>query len=213
MTPSKGLMRVPPGRRIVLNGVEWTIESVEAHLGRVMLADGAGGVEARSFRWLINHPDLRVLRDAERESRSGPPRQPGSLADLTPNQLERARIRSEHVRERFPGFPTEKIPSRYTLTVVWEGWFGPGGARPRYQRTADAAADAGVSGRVVVHRPGQALALDSTPLPVKLRESVFGEAATATLTLALDLYTHGLPAFRLTLQSTPPSTSRCCCGT
>ncbi|MGW7251629.1 hypothetical protein [Streptomyces decoyicus] len=43
--------------------------------------------------------------------------------------------------------------------------------------------------------------LDSTPMPVKLRETVFGDAVTATLTLALDLYTHGLPAFRLTLQS------------
>ncbi|MFI9581712.1 hypothetical protein ACIHCQ_07690 [Streptomyces sp. NPDC052236] len=58
-----------------------------------------------------------------------------------------------------------------------------------------------MSGRVVVHRPGQVLVLDSTPMPVKLRETVFGDAVTATLTLALDLYTHGLPAFRLTLQS------------
>ncbi|MER7151403.1 transposase [Streptomyces lydicus] len=328
MASSNGLLRVSPGRRIALNGVDWTIESVEAHLGRLVLADGSGRVEARSFRWLINHPDLRVLENMEEASRSGLARQPRSLADLTPNQLERARIRAEHVletatgfrdghpsrarpgeprpaydpdlttltarrhakaaevkampvqeatllglkglgvrtlemltklsgeslllacadgrwtrrrgghrsiteeireaifavreeckdraritmaarhrlmhqyvRERFPDFPTEKIPSRYTLAVVWEEWFGPGGARPRYQRTADAAAEAGVSGRVVVHRPGQVLALDSTPLPVKLRETVFGEAVTATLTLALDLYTHGLPAFRLTLQS------------
>ncbi|WP_416371273.1 hypothetical protein [Streptomyces sp. MB09-01] len=34
-----------------------------------------------------------------------------------------------------------------------------------------------------------------------LRETVFGEAIKATLTLALDLATHGLPAFRLTLKS------------
>ena len=110
----------------------------------------------------------------------------------------------QYMRERFPTFPTKKtlrVPSRWTLADVWKEWFGPGGARPRYGRTAQAAAEAGVSGRMVVHRPGQVLALDSTPMPVKLRETVFGDAVTATLTLALDLYTHGLPAFRLTLES------------
>ncbi|MEU2060996.1 transposase [Streptomyces sp. NPDC013455] len=328
MAPRQGLVQVSAGRRLSLNGVEWTIESVEAHVGRLVLSNGADRTETRSFRWLVNHPDLRVLGQADGGPASGASLQPRSLADLTPNQLERARIRAEHVletatgfrdghpsrarpgeprpaydparttlterryakaaevkaipareaallglkglgfrtletltrlsgeslllacadgrwtrrrgrrrsiteeireaifavreecrdraritmaarhrlmhqyvRERFPDFPVKKIPSRYTLAAVWEEWFGPGGARPRYQRTADDAAEAGVAGRVVVHRPGQVLALDSTPMPVMLRETVFGEAIKATLTLALDLYTHGLPAFRLTLKS------------
>ncbi|MGV9882996.1 transposase [Streptomyces sp. NPDC003006] len=291
--------------------------------------DDDGRAETRSFRWLINHADLRLLPTVEASGRPSPvARQPRTLADLTKDQLDRARLRAAHVleaetgfreghlaralpgeprpaydpdrttltqrryaktaemeamprpeavrcglqhlsyrtlvrlsglagdslllacadgrwtrrrsghrciteevreaifavkaecgprarlslaarhrlmhqymRERFPTFPTKKIPSRWTFADVWEEWFGPGGARPRYGRTAEAAAEAGVSGRVVVHRPGQVLVLDSTPMPVKLRETVFGDAITATLTLALDLYTHGLPAFRLTLQS------------
>ncbi|GAA5702448.1 hypothetical protein SM007_28010 [Streptomyces avermitilis] len=53
---------------------------------------------------------------------------------------------------------------------------------------------------MVVHRPGQVVALDSTPLPVKLRESVFGEVS-GVLTLALGAYTHSCCAFHLTMVS------------
>ncbi len=52
-----------------------------------------------------------------------------------------------------------------------------------------------------MHRPGQVVALDSTPLPVKVREHVFGEPVSVVLSLALDLYTHSIVAFRLTLVS------------
>jgi hypothetical protein len=55
--------------------------------------------------------------------------------------------------------------------------------------------------RVVVHRPGQIVALDTTILPVKVRETVFGDPVSVHLTLALDAYTHSLVAFRLTLVS------------
>jgi hypothetical protein len=54
---------------------------------------------------------------------------------------------------------------------------------------------------VVVHRPGQVVALDTTLLPVKVREGVFGEPVSTHLTLAIDVYTHSLVAFRLTLVS------------
>ncbi|WP_406344576.1 transposase [Streptomyces sp. NBC_01578] len=326
---ARGFLQIAPGRQVAINGVEWTVEDVHGQLGRLVLVDTDGRAETRSFRWLINHPDLRLLPTVEASRRPSPvSRQPRTSGDLTEDQLERARLRVAHVleaetgfreghparalpgeprpsydpdrttltqrrhakaaetkamprpeavrlglqhlsyrtlerlsglsgdslllacadgrwtrqrsghrsvteevreaifavkaecgerarlswaakhrlihqymRERFPTFPTEKIPSRWTLADVWKEWFGPGGARPRYGRTAEAAAEAGVSGRLVVHRPGQVLALDSTPMPVKLRETVFGDAVTATLTLALDLYTHGLPAFRLTPQS------------
>ncbi|MEU1285327.1 transposase [Kitasatospora sp. NPDC005856] len=108
------------------------------------------------------------------------------------------RLLHQYVRETFPQFPLEKVPCRHTLAAVWREWFGPEGGRQRYVRSAAAAAEAGAGSRTVVHRPGQVLALDSTPLPVKLRETVFGEPADVTLTLALDLYTHSVPAFRLT---------------
>ncbi|MGX1676014.1 transposase [Streptomyces sp. NPDC055400] len=111
----------------------------------------------------------------------------------------RHRLVHQYVRETFPDFPPEKIPSYFTLRNVWPEWFGPGGARQRYVRSAEAAKVA--SQRVVVHRPGQVVALDTTPLPVKVRELVFGEPVTVMLTLALDLYTHSIVAFRLTMVS------------
>ncbi len=109
----------------------------------------------------------------------------------------RERLIRQYVRERFgSGVP---VPCYETLRTVWLEWFGPGGARQRYARSA---AGLPVTGEhVVIHRPGQVVALDTSPLGVKVREHVFGEPVTAWLTLALDLYTHSLVAFRLTLVS------------
>lgn len=119
----------------------------------------------------------------------------------TISMAARHRLVHQYMAEVFGDFPVEKIPSCKTLGRVWAEWFGSGGSRARYARSAQAAADAGVGRRLVVYRPGQVIALDSTPLPVKLRETVFAEPVSATLTLALDLYTHAAPAFRLTLDS------------
>jgi hypothetical protein len=70
---------------------------------------------------------------------------------------------------------------------------------PRYDRSADGIEAAKV--HVTVHRPGQVVALDTTPLPVKVRDGVFGDPVSAYLTLALDMFTHSAVAFRLTLVS------------
>jgi hypothetical protein len=109
----------------------------------------------------------------------------------------RERLICQYIREKFgPGI---SVPSYWTLRRTWAEWFGPGGARQRYARSA---AKLPVTGEhVVIHRPGQVVALDTSPLGVKVREHVFGEPVTASLTLALDVYTHSLVAFRLTLVS------------
>ena len=109
----------------------------------------------------------------------------------------RDRLIRQYVREKFG--PEVDIPSYRTLRRTWAEWFGPGGARQRYARSAATLPVTG--GHVVIHRPGQVVALDTSPLGVKVREHVFGEPVTASLTLALDLYTHSLVAFRLTLVS------------
>jgi len=107
------------------------------------------------------------------------------------------RMVCQYVREKF-GDEVE-IPSSETLRTVWFEWFGPGGARQRYARSAAKLAATGE--HVVVHRPGQVVALDTTELAVLVREDVFGEPKAAHLTLALDVYTHSVVAFRLTLVS------------
>src|SRR2546430_1518977 len=109
----------------------------------------------------------------------------------------RERMIHQYVREKFD--PDVVVPCYQTLRGLWIEWFGPGGARQRYARTAARVEPTGV--HVVVHRPGQIVALDTTLLPVKVRENVFGEPVSVHLTLALDVYTHSLVAFRLTLVS------------
>ncbi|MCX5076950.1 transposase [Streptomyces sp. NBC_00513] len=112
---------------------------------------------------------------------------------------DRERLIHQYVREEFG--KDEPVPSYETLRVVWKEWFGSSGARQRYAVSA-ARAQAVATGRhVVVSRPGQVVALDTTVLPVKVREQVFGDPVSVHLTLALDVYTHSIVAFRLTLVS------------
>jgi len=104
---------------------------------------------------------------------------------------------AQYVAEKFGA--DVPVPGYWTLKKAWREWFGPGGTRPRYDRAADGIEAAKV--HVTVSRPGQVVALDTTPLPVKVREHVFGDPVTAPLTLALDMFTHSAVAFRLTLVS------------
>jgi hypothetical protein len=72
----------------------------------------------------------------------------------------RERMICQYVRDRFG--PEAAIPCYETLRTVWIEWFGPGGARQRYARSA---AKLPVTGEhVVIHRPGQVVALDTSPL-------------------------------------------------
>lgn len=88
------------------------------------------------------------------------------------------------------------VPHYSTLARVWKEWFGTEGARQRYLRSA-ALVETGKA-KVVILRLGQVVVLDTTPLPVKVLDDVFGEPISVHLTLALDAYSHSLVAFRLT---------------
>lgn len=88
-----------------------------------------------------------------------------------------------------------------TLRTIWREWFGSSGARQRYARSAAKAKEYTTGRHVVVHRPGQVVALDTTVLPVKVLENVFGDPVSVHLTMALDVYTHSIVAFRLSLVS------------
>ncbi|MGI5510242.1 transposase [Streptomyces sp. CA-106131] len=104
------------------------------------------------------------------------------------------RMIHQYVAEKFDA--EVHVPHYTTLANVWKEWFGSGGTRQRYVRSA-AAVETGKA-KVVVTRPGQVVALDTTPLPVKVLDDIFGLPITAHLTLALDAYSHSLVAFRLT---------------
>ncbi|MBY8858000.1 hypothetical protein K7711_16055 [Nocardia sp. CA2R105] len=110
----------------------------------------------------------------------------------------RERLIHQYVREQFGQEATGDIPSYETLRTAWHDWFGSGGGRQRYVRSA---AKSTSGEHVVIHRPGQVVALDTTVMPVKVRETVFGDPVSVHLTLALDVCTRSLVGFRLTLVS------------
>ena len=104
------------------------------------------------------------------------------------------RMICQYVWEKFG--PGVQVPHYTTLAKVWKEWFGPEGARQRYIRSV-AAVETGKA-TVVITRPGQVVALDTTPLPVKVLDEDFGTPISVHLTLALDSFSHSLVAFRLT---------------
>ena len=77
----------------------------------------------------------------------------------------------QYVAEKFGA--DVRVPSYWTLKKVWREWFGPGGTRHRYDRSAGDSRPRRCPWRC--HRPGQVVALDTTPLPVKVRDGVFGD--------------------------------------
>ncbi|MFD0393466.1 transposase [Streptomyces nogalater] len=114
------------------------------------------------------------------------------------NMRARVGLIHQYVLETYGEEAAEKIPSYGTLRVVWREWFGTGRARQRYARSALLET---TGEHVIVERPGQVVALDTTVLPVMLRETVFDDPVTVYLTLAMCVYTHSLVGFRLTLVS------------
>ncbi len=322
MRAAAWVLDLSPGAALVLDGVEWTVERREPHLGRVQLVRADGTRQQASFRFLANHPGCR---SSSRTAATGADRgrQPRTVKDLAKSRHELAELRMAHLLEVATGFrsgdplragpgepkpeydpdtttltgrrlakvaelqaldrqqakllgldavgyrtlirwendrrqfglvgcvddrwlresgghrtvteeirqaifavreetlrgatvsmrtkdrmvrqyvrevfdPAPRLPSYDTIRRTRREWFGPSGARQRYARSAELPVR---NGHVVIHRPGQVVALDSTVLPVMVREGVFGDPVKPYLTIALDVATHSLVAFRLTLVS------------
>jgi hypothetical protein len=171
-------------------GLEWVSERTlermavrHARHGLMGLADGRWTPPLRGHRAVTEEVGeaIRAVH-AECEHRS-------ALSMKT-----KERMISRYVQEKFG--PGVEVPHYTTLAKVWKEWFGPEGARQRYIRSA-AALETGKA-IVVITRPGQVVALDTTPLPVKVLDDVFAAAISVHLTLALDAFSHSLVAFRLT---------------
>ncbi|MFJ5847976.1 transposase [Streptomyces sp. NPDC092903] len=157
-----------------------------------------GPVGCADDRWLREATGHRIT-PAVREAILAVRRETLHRSKLTGK--DRERLIHQYVREEFGEKEEKEIPSYETLRVLWREWFGSSGGRQRYVVSA-ARTQAVVTGRhVVVSRPGQVVALDTTILPVKVREHIFDEPVSVHLSLALDVYTHSIVAFRLTLVS------------
>ncbi len=168
-------------------------EAAVLGLGRVSERRGpAGCIDGRWVRPGGGHPSItEEVREAIFEIRGE------TRGRSRTGMRDKYVLICQYVAEKYgPGVP---VPGFWTLRAVWLEWFGPGGTRPRYDRSADGIGAAKV--HVTVHRPGQVVALDTTPLPVKVRDGVFGDPVSVHLTLALDMFTHSAVAFRLTLVS------------
>jgi hypothetical protein len=152
----------------------------------------AGCIDGRWVRAGAGHPSVtEEVREAIFAARAETRKR--SRTSMRDKHVLVAQYAAEHFGPEAP------VPGFWTVREVWKEWFGPGGTRPRYDRSADGIEASPV--HVTVHRPGQVVVLDTTPLPVKIRDGVFGEPASAHLTLALDVFTHSAVAFRLTLVS------------
>ncbi|MEV5374996.1 transposase [Streptomyces nondiastaticus] len=69
---------------------------------------------------------------------------------------------------------------------------------PAYQRVSDANQPDRTFGNVIAHRPGQVVMLDTTPLDVLAWDPAMNDTYNVELTLALDVATRSLLAWRLT---------------
>ena len=155
----------------------------------------AGIVGCADHRWLRESGGRPSITESIREA----------ILAVREETLHRAKMsmRDKHLlvcqHMRDTHGPDSEVPSYRTLVRVWREWFGAGGARQRNARSAELPTTK--HGHIVISRPGQVVALDTTVLPVMVRDNTFGDPVTVHLTLALDVYTHSLVAFRLTLVS------------
>lgn len=69
---------------------------------------------------------------------------------------------------------------------------------PAYQRISDANQPDRTFGNVIAHRPGQVVMLDTTPLDVFAYDPVMSDTYNVELTIALDVATRSILAWRLT---------------
>ncbi|WP_338894840.1 hypothetical protein WBG99_03250 [Streptomyces sp. TG1A-60] len=146
-------------------------------------------------RWLRESGSHRKVNKEVREAIHAVRQETKHLSKVS--MTTKVRLITQYMHETF-GTAPEDVPSYAVLRRVWHEWFGSGRGRQRNQQGDDLVSN---DGYVLIDRPGKVVALDTTVLPVMVRESVFDEAVKVHLTLALCTYTHSICAFRLTLVS------------
>jgi len=124
MRPAEGVLDLSPGAELVLDGVGWTVERREPHLGRVHLVAADGTRQRVSFRFLASHPGCTASsRTAAAGADRG--RQPRTARDLEQGKRELAELRMAHLLEVATGFRSgDRLRP------------GPGEPRPEYDPDA-----------------------------------------------------------------------------
>ncbi len=182
------------GEEAAMLGLAQVSQRTLQRLAAAFWRDGpAGCIDGRLLRQSGGHPSVAAQVKEAIEAVHAE-----TLHRSRVGMKTRERLIHQYVRDRFG--PDVTVPHYTTLRRIWREWYGPGGGRQRYLRSAAAVETS--HEHVVVHRPGQVIAMDTTPLPVKVREHLFGDAVSVHLVgLALDVYTHSLAGFRLALVS------------
>lgn len=93
-----------------------TLEGLSRLSGDSLLLACADG------RWTRRRSGHRSVTEEVREAIFAVQGECGERASLS--LAAKHRLMHQYIRERFPTFPTEKIPSRWTLAAVWKEWFG-----------------------------------------------------------------------------------------
>lgn len=157
--------------------------------------DRDGLIGCADDRWLRASGSHRLVNEQVREAILAVRQETKHLSKVS--MATKVRLITQYMHERFETDPDD-VPSYWTLRQVWHEWFGSGRGRQRNQQAADLVASGGF---VLIDRPGKVVALDTTVLPVMVRETVFDDPVKVHLTIALCTYTHAICAFRLTLVS------------
>jgi hypothetical protein len=104
MSRHVGMSDLSPGAVVVVDGVEWLVESFAPQYRHIQLRRGDGTTMQTTVRALLTGPASRAPVGATTLGTDAGSRQPVTLADLTRDQRELALLRLAHVLEVETGF-------------------------------------------------------------------------------------------------------------
>ncbi|BAJ28202.1 MULTISPECIES: Mu transposase C-terminal domain-containing protein [Kitasatospora] len=110
--------------------------------------------------------------------------------------------RTQNRLEEQYGAGVVPMPGRDTFRRVVAEILGTGPARPAYQRISSAQQPDRPFGNVIATRPGEVVMLDTTPLDVMAFDPVTSTTMRIELTIALDVATRSILAWRITPEGT-----------
>lgn len=86
MSGDRSLLQLSVGVVLRFDGLDWTVEEIQAQRGRVVLRADSGERQVRTIKWLMHHPECRIIATgsdagsaAAEADRWGGSRQPGGI--------------------------------------------------------------------------------------------------------------------------------------